>query len=213
MRPAVTIAYAQSLNGTIARERGEPTKISCPESDTFTHQLRGLHDGIAVGVGTIIADDPRLNCRDGSGSSPLPVIFDTNLRTPPTARVFGEHPQVALLCSSEAERLRSNRYDQSITRFLPILGSKEGDVLYAALEDIREKLGILSLMVEGGAALIRSFLESRLFDLLAVTLSPRVLGGYQIGGVPEIDVSLQVEEWTLLGNDLLLIARRNCDDG
>lgn len=212
MRPAVTIAYAQSLNGTISRERGEPTKISCPESDAFTHMLRGLHDAIGVGVGTVLADDPRLTCRDGSGSSPMPVVFDTRLRTPVGARLFREHPRVVLLCSEEAMERRGSDYSETVARLLPVLNARTDETLQSALKAIRDDLSVRSLMVEGGASLIHSFLSARLFDLLAVTVSPRILGGYQIGSETGLDLSLEIEEWKLLGEDLLLLARRVPED-
>ncbi|MGB5843289.1 MAG: dihydrofolate reductase family protein, partial [Anaerolineales bacterium] len=59
-RPFVTVGYAQSLDGSIAIRRGERTQISGPESACLTHQLRANHDAILIGIGTVLADDPRL---------------------------------------------------------------------------------------------------------------------------------------------------------
>ncbi|MFP4425303.1 MAG: RibD family protein [Spirochaetaceae bacterium] len=212
MRPAVTVAFAQSMNGTISREKGKPTKISCPESDAFTHMLRGLHDAIGVGVGTVLADDPRLTCRDGSGNSPMPVIFDGRLRTSPEARLFREHSTVLLLCSEEAFRRRGREYNERVARCIPLLNSNRAETLHTALGALRERFSIRSLMVEGGGSLIHSFLSARLFDLLAVTISPRILGGYHIGSEIGLDLPLEIEEWKLLGKDLLVLARRGAED-
>ena len=62
-RPFVTLTYAQSLDSKIAAQPGTQTKLSHLETKTMTHYLRSKHDAILVGIGTILADDPKLNCR------------------------------------------------------------------------------------------------------------------------------------------------------
>ena len=202
MRPAVTIAYAQTLNGTITIRRGTQSQIGCHESDGFTHMLRGLHDGIAVGVGTVLADNPRLTCRDGSGPSPMPVVFDSHLQTPPDSRRFREHPRLVLVCSEEARKERSHLF---APRAVTYLTTVERD-LDGALEALKEKCGLRSLMVEGGARLIESFLSARLFDLAVVTVALRFLGGYQIASESDLDAPLALEECFRIGEDLLILA-------
>lgn len=68
--PFVTIGYAQSLDGSIAALSGHPMSLSSPKSTLLTHQLRALHEGILVGIGTVLADDPRLTVREVSGRRP-----------------------------------------------------------------------------------------------------------------------------------------------
>ena len=80
--PIVTLAYAQTLNGMIAKKRGEPLVLSCEESMVMTHQLRAEHDVILVGIGTVLADDPRLTVRLVEGEDPQPVVLDSHLRCP-----------------------------------------------------------------------------------------------------------------------------------
>lgn len=87
-RPFVTLSYAQSLDGSIALGDGRPLALSSPPSLFRTHALRARHDGLLVGVGTILTDDPRLTVRHAAGPNPRPVILDTQLRTPLPARVF-----------------------------------------------------------------------------------------------------------------------------
>ncbi len=81
-RPLVTLSYAQDLDGSIAKRRGEPTSISGPESLEFTHRLRAAHDAILVGIGTVISDDPQLNVRFAKGNDPQIVVLDSQLRLP-----------------------------------------------------------------------------------------------------------------------------------
>ena len=87
-RPSVTLTYAQSLDGSITTQRGKPTAISGKESLLLTHQLRATHDAILVGIGTILADNPRLNVRLAVGPHPQPVILDSQLRFPLDAKLL-----------------------------------------------------------------------------------------------------------------------------
>ena len=97
-RPLVTLSYAQSLDGSIARERGKPLALSGPESMRLTHQLRAAHDAILVGIGTVLADDPQLTVRLVEGKSPIPVILDSRLAISPTARLFQNPKKPILVC-------------------------------------------------------------------------------------------------------------------
>ena len=86
-RPFVTVSYAQSIDGSIASRRRRPLPISGPAAMRMTHGLRALHDGILVGIETVLADDPRLSVRLVEGPHPQPVILDTHLRTPVEAHL------------------------------------------------------------------------------------------------------------------------------
>ena len=86
--PFVTLAYAQGLDGSIAGEVGKPLRLSGSESMVMTHLLRAWHDGIMVGVSTVVADDPSLTVRLCAGDHPLPVVLDPTLRTPPGCKLL-----------------------------------------------------------------------------------------------------------------------------
>jgi riboflavin biosynthesis pyrimidine reductase len=97
-RPFVTLAYAQSIDGSIARERGERYTLSGPDSLRLTHMLRSCHDAILVGVGTVLADDPALSVRMVEGRDPQPVVVDSQLRPPLASRLLtraGRRPWIA----------------------------------------------------------------------------------------------------------------------
>src|SRR5262245_20564673 len=89
-RPFVTLAYAQSLDGSITIARGQRYALSGPDALRLTHTLRARHDAILVGVGTVLADDPELRVRLVDGPSPQPVVVDSRLRTPATAKLLAQ---------------------------------------------------------------------------------------------------------------------------
>src|SRR4051794_24685033 len=88
-RPIVTLAYAQSLDGSIATAARRPLALSSQPALKLTHQLRAEHDAILVGIGTVLADDPLLTVRLVNGPNPVPVVLDSRLRLPSTARLLG----------------------------------------------------------------------------------------------------------------------------
>ena len=91
-RPFVTLTYAQSLDGSIAADPGQPLSLSGPQSLLLTHYLRAAHDAILVGIGTVLADNPLLNVRLVEGKNPQPVIVDSQLRFPLDANLLRRHP-------------------------------------------------------------------------------------------------------------------------
>src|SRR5512143_2126154 len=87
-RPLGTLTYAQSLDGSIAARRDQRLELSGEESRVMTHRLRAAHAAILVGIGTVLADDPRLTARLVGGPDPQPVILDSHLRVPASARLL-----------------------------------------------------------------------------------------------------------------------------
>jgi 3,4-dihydroxy 2-butanone 4-phosphate synthase/GTP cyclohydrolase II len=210
-RPFVTLAYAQSLDGSLAARRGEPLLLSGLESQKLTHCLRANHSAILVGIGTILADDPQLNVRLSTGENPQPVILDSRLRTPPQARIFQSMvPWIATTFPVDSSRAAA----------LEACGVKL--LVFPALDEVRVQLslllprladlGIQRLMVEGGAAVITSFLREGLVDLLVLTIAPILVGGQpgiegllgesgsQQGGFPRL-AGMNISR---LGDDLIV---------
>jgi len=177
-RPWVTLAYAQSLDGSIAIQRAEQLNLSGDESRLMTHQLRAMHDAILVGIGTVLADDPRLTARLVDGRNPQPVILDTRLRFPLTARLL-QNPDLGplLIASNLASETSRLALEAAGARVLGVPTLENGLLDLNAILDQLGGLGITSVMVEGGARTITSFLKNALVDTLILTIAPTLVGG------------------------------------
>ena len=180
-RPFVTLSYAQSLDGCLSAHQGTPFPISGPASLTMTHALRATHSAILVGIETVLADDPALTVRLVPGDSPRPVILDSQLRTPPDARLLRGRGGVWIATTPQgAQASHRQRLEQAGARILTLPADEDERVDLAALLTCLGAEGIRSLMVEGGARVLTSFLENGLADYAVITIAPVFLGGYQL---------------------------------
>lgn len=208
-RPFVTLSYAQSLDGSITARRGEPLAISGPESMEMTHRLRAEHDAILVGIGTVLSDDPRLSVRLVEGPSPQPIIVDSQLRCPKTARLLSgaKAPWIATTQSASFER--QQELEAAGARVLRLEATPSGQVNLHQLLAQLTGMGIRSLMVEGGAAIISSFLAAHLVDRLVVTIAPLLVGGLNAVAQNHDNglalPKLSRPQYQKLGNDIVLL--------
>ena len=215
VRPTVTVSYAQTLDGRLAAANGSSRWISSPDSLRFAHQLRAEHDAVAVGAGTACNDDPRLTVRLVPGDDPLRVVVDSALRTPLSAAVLanGAAKGTVLAVTDRAPDERCAEAESLGATVLRLPASGKGRVDLDALLSGLHSLGVRSVMVEGGAALITSFLCERLVDRLAVCIAPKILGrGIEaVGdlGISDLTDSLMLTDTaiTLYGVDLVIDSR------
>ncbi|GAA6000367.1 2,5-diamino-6-(ribosylamino)-4(3H)-pyrimidinone 5'-phosphate reductase [Rhodotorula paludigena] len=218
-RPFVTLTYAQSLDGKIAGAGGAQIRLSGDESMTLTHRLRQLHDSILVGVGTVLNDDPQLTVRLPElrplEEQPAPFILDSNLRTPPTAKLIlnaqkGISRPVTILTSLEhaAKTVPEGAAITAVRR--DATGHLDLQSLFSPTSDasIRPSFG-RSLMVEGGASVITSFLASGLVDLVLVTVAPVLVGAEGVS-VTQLGVKmprLEHVKTQVFGKDTVFVCR------
>ncbi len=177
-RPFVTMTYAQSLDGSIASSSGNSLSISGEESLVFTHRLRAFHDAILVGIGTVQADDPRLNVRLVEGEHPRPVVLDSTLRFPTDARLLTcDGPSPIIVASPDADTSREETLERLGATVLRLSCSEHGGVCLDALLERLGEEGLSSLMVEGGTQILTSFLRHRRVDHIILTIAPMFVGG------------------------------------
>lgn len=208
-RPLVTLSYAQSLDGSITARRGSPLSLSGPEAMSITHRLRATHETILVGIGTVLADNPRLTVRLVEGNNPQPIILDSRLRSPVEANLFHHSSLTPWIATTEqalperAANLKGN--GAKILRFHP---NPQGRVPLPALLTHLAEQGIKSLMVEGGASVITAFLSQGLVDIVILTMAPILVGGLR---APEknIQPALKLQDFgsERAGDDLIIWGR------
>jgi 3,4-dihydroxy 2-butanone 4-phosphate synthase/GTP cyclohydrolase II len=174
----VTLSYAQSLDGSITAKRGETLALSGPDSRARTHELRAAHDAILVGIGTLLADDPRLTVRHAEGAHPQPVVLDSALRFPSNAKLLS-HPTLRpwVVTTPRADYADETRIEEAGGHVIRVAAGRDGRVDLSAMLDALHGRGVRSLMVEGGAAIITSFLAAELVDRVAITVAPVYVGG------------------------------------
>ena len=176
--PFVTLTYAQSLDGSIASDAGTPLPISGENALDFTHRLRALHDGILVGIGTILADDPRLNARRGAEDHPVPVILDSTLRFPPDARLLDcDGPAPLIFTGPDPDPDRREELEANGATVCELSCAPDGGVCLNALLETLGERQIASVMVEGGSQVLTAFLRRQRAQRVIVTVAPMFVGG------------------------------------
>jgi diaminohydroxyphosphoribosylaminopyrimidine deaminase / 5-amino-6-(5-phosphoribosylamino)uracil reductase len=177
--PFVTVKFASTLDGRIATRTGDSQWISGPASLRLAHQLRRENDGILVGIGTVLADNPRLTVRLVNGRDPLRIVIDSRLRIPVTARALQEgaahHTLIATTDRADPMRIRELEDLGAEILILPEEVNRAGVnfiELFAALGRRR----VASVLVEGGAGIITSLLAARLVDRLVIAIAPKIIG-------------------------------------
>ena len=216
-RPWVICKWAQTADGYLALPAGQGRWVSGPESRRRAHELRSFCDGVCVGSGTVLADDPLLTNRSSSGRQPTRMVLDGRLRTPPDCRLIataGEAQPVIVVttsASAAADRARADQLRRGGAELLelPAAPGASGVDLPALLDELGRRQWT-RLLVEGGGELLRSVVESHLADELWVFVAPRrVAGGAE--GLPRLDIADLRESLNLppasegeLGEDTLL---------
>jgi 3,4-dihydroxy 2-butanone 4-phosphate synthase/GTP cyclohydrolase II len=211
--PLVTLTYAQSIDGSIAYRRGAQLILSGHETSQMTHALRAFHDGILVGIGTVMADDPRLTVRHVEGPNPQPIIMDSKLRFPLDATLLSNNKRPWIFTGPQISVEKSKVLREGGAEVFSIEQDEDGLDLEAFLKKIKE-LGVNRLMVEGGAKVIQSFLRSGLADAAVITVTPYFVGGLKaiekpLGKVSERPRFAMIDsiEAQKMGSDILVYGR------
>ncbi len=185
-RPYVTMKVALSLDGKIAAAPGVRTPITGPEAARLVHRDRAEVDAIAVGSGTVLADDPQLTARGAFRRRPLiRVIYDRRLRTPPGARLFRtlDAGPVIIVCTAQSLEDAAARADELRARGAEFLVVDDRFGVRSSLEALSAR-GMSSLVVEGGRLLHAAFWDENVVDRVQIYVGSRVLGE---AGVPWLE--------------------------
>ena len=216
MKPYVILNAAMTLDGKIATKTGS-SEISGPEDIIRVHELRKEVDAIMVGIGTVIADNPKLTAHKidaDLSDNPVRVIVDSRARTPIAAKVTNNDADTIIAVANKYKNdfIVSDRYAQ-LKKRADIFFSGDDKVDLKALLNYLGDKNIKTLMLEGGATLNFSMIKEGLIDEIRIAIAPMVVGGVDAKslfggeGFDEMSdaVKLQLLDNYTLGKDLILI--------
>jgi diaminohydroxyphosphoribosylaminopyrimidine deaminase/5-amino-6-(5-phosphoribosylamino)uracil reductase len=204
-RPFVIAKWAMTLDGKIASRTGHSAWISGPRSRALVHEVRGRVDAIVVGVGTAVADDPRLDARPPGPRIATRVVLDSTARLPldgRLARTAREIPVlVAVGVAAPPERVGRLLEAGCVVVTLPV--SSQGLVEVGAFLDELGRRGMTNVLVEGGGRVLGSFFDAGEVDEVDVFLAPIIEGGaheftpVRGRGVASMSEALRLEDLTV----------------
>ena len=216
--PFVVMKYAMTLDGKIACATGDSKWVTGEIARTQVHQMRGRYRGIMVGIGTVLADDPMLNCRVEGGVDPVRIICDSNLHIPTESRIVKTASDIETIVACSQEALESERKQEKIRRLkeagIQIIGTEGAHGVN--LVELMKKLGgpnIDSILLEGGGTLNASALEDGIVNKVYAYIAGKLIGGMDARSPVEgmgVDrmadaITLQNMEIEKLGDDFCIV--------
>ena len=175
--PYITLKCGMSLDAKLATSNGESKWITNSGARLDAHTYRHTHDAILVGVGTILADNPKLTTRlaSGDGKNPIRIILDTNLRIPVDSQIITDGlSQTWIVVGSNVDKVEIIKYKNL---GIDIIQMPKPEI---DLQQLMQTLGerqVTSVLVEGGHTVLTSFIQARLFNQVVLYMSPLLIGG------------------------------------
>ena len=213
--PYTIVKYAMTADGKIACANGASHWVTGDIARMHVHKTRKRVAGICVGIGTVLTDNPMLNCRCDNPSNPVRIVLDTHLQIPLDSKLVQSAKQIPVwVCCNTPDPKKKAALEAMGVTILEI--PKEGKHLSisAVLALLGEK-GIDSVLVEGGAAIHKAVLQEGYADLIQVYIAPKIFGGDGLSPVgamgitnPIESVQLSAPHITPLGEDILLEFQR-----
>jgi diaminohydroxyphosphoribosylaminopyrimidine deaminase/5-amino-6-(5-phosphoribosylamino)uracil reductase len=176
--PFVTLKLAATLDGKIAAASGDSKWISGAESRRLVHRWRNEMDALLVGVGTVRADDPQLTCRIAGGRDPYRVVLDSRLRIPLASQLLRhKNPHKTIIATTAKAPAAKGRVIEALGAQVWRLPARGQQVAWQPLLKKLAAQGIVSVLIEGGAAVAASALKQKIVDKIAFFYAPKIIGG------------------------------------
>ena len=222
--PFVIAKFAASLDGKIATRTGDSKWVTGPEARGLVQRMRREHDGILVGVNTVMADDPALTARDETGCplerQPVRAVLDSRCRTPSQSQLLRQPGRTFVYTTSAAPPGDVRRLEDAGAEVVSVSATDAGQVGVADVLAHLGAEGVVSLIVEGGGAVLGSFFDAEAVDKVQAFIAPIIIGGADAASpVAGLGASAMSAAWRLedtvmqqAGTDWLLTGypRRTC---
>ncbi len=191
--PFVTLKFAQSLDGRIATKSGNSQWISSPESLLYAHKLRAINDAIIVGRRTLETDNPKLTTRLVKGPNPIRIVLSASGKVPLNKDLFTDNQSPTYVATLSA----SARNSQGNFQVIQVRGGRKGLIIKDLLSRLA-KMGIMTVLVEGGSGVFTSFLSQKAADKIVACTAPILIGDGldAIGdlGVKKLNAALKLSD-------------------
>lgn len=205
MRPYIIINAAMSIDGKIALTTRKQTKLSSDEDFKRVHKIRAEVDGILVGIGTILSDNPKLTVKYYKvNKQPTRIVLDSKLRIPDDAEVLKPYAPTIIVTTEPAPQ-------RKFPHNVEVFRCGKDRVNLKKLMEILYERGFRKILVEGGGRVINSFIRNGLVDELSIYISPVIIGGNAPTlcdgeGAKEYDEMIKFElvEYEKMGEGLLV---------
>ncbi|MCR5692047.1 MAG: bifunctional diaminohydroxyphosphoribosylaminopyrimidine deaminase/5-amino-6-(5-phosphoribosylamino)uracil reductase RibD [Eubacterium sp.] len=211
--PYIAMKYAMTLDGKIATFTGDSKWVTGEEARGHVQHLRKKYSAIMVGIGTVLVDDPMLNCRIDKGVDPVRVICDSNLRIPMESQIVKTARHIpTIVAHSHHDHAKEAELKAAGVELLYI--NEEGHVNFRRLVEALAKKGIDSVLVEGGGTFHGTVLKSGLVDRIYCYIAPKLIGGKEAKSPVEgIGFSLMKEAIEIDDTEILKLGRDICITG
>ncbi len=175
--PYVSLKYAMTADGKTASVTGKSKWITSEAARAHVHRLRRKHRAIMVGIGTVLADDPTLNCRMENGRDPIRIICDSGLRIPLGSDICRTAGEIETIVISAADNKEKHYALNALGVKVLVLGNGSGKVDLKALMKFLGENGVDSVLLEGGATLAYSALSEGIVNHVYSYIAPKIFGG------------------------------------
>lgn len=217
--PFVIMKFAMTIDGKIASYTGKSKWITNDLSRKNVHLTRNEVSAVMTGIGTVIADNPILNCRIEGGNNPMRVICDSHLNIPEDSEIVKTSDKIKTFCAvtngydiQKAERL--NKFGVNIIS----VDEKGGKIDLKKLIVKLGEINIDSILIEGGSELNFSAVENNIADKIQLYIAPKILGGRNsktpVGGIgfdsPDNAFNYKFSDMKMFDDDIMIEYERRC---
>ena len=211
-KPYVALKYAMTADGRIATVTGASRWITGEKAREHVHRIRNRYASILVGINTVLADNPMLNCRLPGGVNPLRIVLDSALRIPTTSQLVQTAKEIPLLVvCGNAPAEKKEQLEKLGAEVLPLPGADGRADLKALVAELGRR-GVDSLLIEGGSQVHYSALKAGIVNHIYSYVAPKIFGGEKAlgpvsgAGAQQVADAFQLcrRNVQLLGDDILI---------